>query len=455
MKVAFVASEAIPYKKTGGLADVVGALPFYLNKLGIKTSVFLPRYKGIKGSLIGNLQIDMKEKHNVQVYTEGNFYFIDYPKFFDRDGLYGTEKGDFSDNCERFTLFCKTVTQLIKRYGYDIVHCHDWQTGLIPLYMKLDNMDTKSIFTIHNLGYQGRFPSSKFPILGLPKEYFDPEGIEFYGDINFLKAGILYSDIVTTVSENYAREIQTSESGFGLDGVLNKRRNSLVGIINGIDYSLWNPENDSLIYQKYNNFNGKQKNKARLTEECNIDCERPLIGMVTRIADQKGFDIIIKAFDDFIDMGFSFLVLGFGDEHYHNKLKTFESIYPDKVSVNIKFDNKLAHRIYAGCDFFLMPSQYEPCGLGQLISLKYGTVPIVRKTGGLADTITDFDPDTLSGNGFVFREHSSKDLLKALSKSYEIYCNKDVFKRLSEKCMDCNFSWEESAKKYKQLYGSL
>ncbi len=455
MKVAFVASEAIPYKKTGGLADVVGTLPVHLNKLGIKTSLFLPRYKGIKGSFVRDIQIEMKEKYIVKVYAAGDVYFIDYPEFFKRDGLYGTEKGDYPDNCERFTLFCKAVTQLIKRGGYDIVHCHDWQTGLIPLYMKSDNIDTKRVFTIHNLGYQGRFPSSKFPILGLPKEYFNPEAIEFYGDINFLKAGILYSNIVTTVSGNYAKEIQTPELGFGLDGVLRKRSNNLIGIINGIDYNLWNPKTDDLIYHKYNDFNGKQKNKACLTEECNIDGRRPLIGMVSRIADQKGFDIIIKAFDDIIDMGFSFILLGFGDEHYHNKLKTFESIYPNKMSINIKFDNKLAHRIYAGSDFFLMPSQYEPCGLGQLISLKYGTVPIVRKTGGLADTITDFDPDTLSGNGFVFKQHSSTDLLKALSKSYEIYCNEDAFKILSEKCMDYNFSWEESAKKYKQLYESL
>lgn len=455
MKVAFVASEAIPYAKTGGLADVVGTLPIYLKKLGTKTSIFLPKYKGIRGSLVHNLQVDMKKKYNVQVYSEGDFYFIGYPEFFERDGLYGTEKGDFPDNCERFTLFCKAVTQLIKIDSYDIVHCHDWQTGLIPLYIKLSGIATKTVFTIHNLGYQGRFSDSKFPILGLPKEYFNPEGIEFYGDINFLKAGIVYSDIVTSVSENYAREIQTPELGFGLDGILKKRSNRLVGIINGIDYTLWNPKTDDLIYKKYNDFNGKQKNKNSLAEDCDIDGKPPLIGMVSRIADQKGFDIIVKAFDNIIDMGFSFILLGFGDEHYHKKLKTFEAIYPNRVSVNIKFDNKLAHRIYAGSDFFLMPSKYEPCGLGQLISLKYGTVPIVRKTGGLADTVVEFDPDTFSGNGFLFEEYSYHDLLKTLSKSYEVYCNKDSFKILSENCMNFNFSWGESAKKYKRLYASL
>ncbi len=455
MRVAFVASEAIPYAKTGGLADVVGTLPVHLKKLGVMTSLFLPKYKGIKGSLAQTIQIDNNDKYNVGVYTDGDFYFIDYPEFFERDGLYGTKEGDFPDNCERFTLFCKAVTQLIKKDRYDIVHCHDWQTGLIPLYIKLDNTDTKSIFTIHNLGYQGIFPSTKFQILGLENEYFNAEGIEFYGNINLLKAGIIYSDIVTTVSENYAKEIQTPELGFKLDGVLRKRSNRVIGIINGIDYNIWNPQTDDLIYQKYDNFNGKQKNKAGLTEECCMNLQRPLIGMVSRIADQKGFDIIVKVFDDIINMGYSFILLGFGEEEHHKKLKKFESIYPHKVSVNIKFDNKLAHRIYAGCDFFLMPSRYEPCGLGQLIGLKYGTVPIVRKTGGLADTITAFDPDTRTGNGFLFERYSGQDLLGVLSKGYETYCDKDSFRALSENCMNFNFSWEVSAKKYKQLYESL
>ncbi len=455
MKVAFVASEAIPYAKTGGLADVVGALPHYLKKLGISTAVFLPKYKGIKGSLVRTLHIEMKKRYEVSVRNDDDFYFIDYPQFFERDGLYGTEKGDFSDNCERFTLFCKAVTKLINEGGYDVVHCHDWQSGLIPLYLKLGNGQTKSVFTIHNLGYQGRFPGAKFPLLGLGDEYFNPEGIEFFGDINFLKTGIVYSDVATTVSENYAKEIQTSELGFGLDGVLRQKGKRLIGIINGIDYTSWNPQTDKLIYQKYHDFNGKQKNKVCLCTECHIDSRKPLIGMVSRIADQKGFDIILKAFNSIIDLGFSFILLGFGDEEYNKKLKYFENIYPHRVSVNIKFDNKLAHRIYAGSDFFLMPSRYEPCGLGQIISLKYGTVPIVRKTGGLADTITTFDPNTQSGNGFLFEKYSCQALLKALSKSHEAYCNRDSFKVLSENCMDYNFSWVESAKKYKRLYHSL
>lgn len=452
MKIAFIASEATPYAKTGGLADVVGALPISLRQLGLKVTVFLPRYKGIKGTLCDHISIAMGEKYDISVYKDDDFYFIDYPDFFNRDGLYGTEKGDFPDNCERFTLFSKVVSQLILKSSYDIVHCHDWQTGLIPLYLKLGKSRARSVLTIHNLGYQGRFPAQKFPILGLDNGYFTPSGIEYYGDINFLKAGILYSDVVTTVSENYAQEIQTPEMGFGLGGVLRTRQASLIGIVNGIDYDQWNPETDDLIYNKYADFSGKQKNRQRLMDECGLGGTRPLIGMVSRIAGQKGFDILVKAFDSIIDMGFNMIILGSGDESFQKKLTTFSTVHPQRVSVNIKFDNKLAHRIYAGSDFFLMPSRYEPCGLGQLISLRYGTIPIVRHTGGLADTITDYDPVSAKGNGFIFTEYSSKHLVTALSRSMMIYNCRDAFEKLSEKCMTINFSWGESAKKYVQLY---
>jgi starch synthase len=455
MRVVFVASEAIPYAKTGGLADVVGTLPLHLKKIGIETTVIIPRYKTIQGSLVEEFQIEMGKTFNVRVYKNKDFIFIDYPEFFERDGIYGTKKGDFPDNCERFTLFCKAVTHLLKNGDYDIVHCHDWQSGLIPLYIKLQGIKSKTVFTIHNLGYQGRFPGSKFSILGIPDSYFRPQGIEFHGDINFLQTGILFSDILTTVSENYSREIQKPELGFQLDGIIRDRSEHLVGIINGIDYSVWNPEVDDLIYEKYGDFVGKHKNKLHLTEECNIDEKRPLIGMVSRIAEQKGFDIVIKVFDEMIDTGFSFILLGSGDVHYYEKLKKFESIYPDKVSVNIKFDEKLAHRIYAGSDFFLMPSRYEPCGLGQLISLKYGTVPIVHKTGGLADTVQEFVPEALTGNGFLFNKYSSREFLDALDRAYKAYIDQDSFKILSQNCMNYNYSWEESAKKYRKLYESF
>ncbi len=455
MNIAYVASEATPYAKTGGLADVVGSLPKYLNTMGIKTRTFLPKYKGIKGSLSRKLSIDMHGLYNIKVFKEGDVYFIDYPEFFERDFLYGTENGDYPDNCERFTLFCKTVAQLLADDDCDIVHCHDWQSAMIPLYLQLKRTKIKSVFTIHNIGYQGKFPGSQFPILGIDEKYFNPEGVEFYGDINFLKAGILYSDIVTTVSENYAKEIQTPAFGFGLDGVLKERSDDVFGIINGIDYNIWNPQSDNFIYEKYNDFTGKMENKMLLTKELNIDPKRPLIGMVSRMAQQKGFDILVKAFDKIVKMNFNFVLLGFGEDNYHIIFKKFEESYPNWVSMNIKFDNKLAHRIYAGSDFFLMPSMYEPCGLGQLISLKYGTVPIVRKIGGLADTVEEFNPETRLGNGFLFEKYSPEDLINTLTRARAIYNDHDTFKVLSETCMGLDFSWKESAKKYEKLYESI
>ena len=455
MKTLFVASEAVPHAKTGGLADVVGALPRHLNNLGVETHILMPRYKGVNGSRETEIIVEMKEPCKLGIFKQDNFIFVDSPKLFDREGLYGDEKGDYSDNCERFALFCKAAMKHIEVSDYDIVHCHDWQSGLVPLYMKHSRKSAKSIFTIHNLGYQGKFPKGKFPLLGLEKSYFTPEGIEFYGDINFLKAGIVFSDVVTTVSETYAREIQSPELGFGLDGVLRSRAQDLHGIINGIDYSQWNPESDELIYEEYSDFSGKQANKEGICRDCCLDQRRPLIGMVSRIAGQKGFDILVCAMEEIMEMGYSMIILGYGEESYHKKLQKLENIFHGRLSVNIKFDNRLAHRIYAASDFFLMPSMYEPCGLGQLISLRYGTVPIVRKTGGLADTVSEFNRTDKSGNGFLFSEYKGQALLLAARKAREIYNDRDLFRELSENCMRYNFSWAESAKKYKKLYESL
>ncbi len=455
MNVLFVASEALPFAKTGGLADVIGALPVFLKKLGVGVKVLMPRYRGIEGSFSERLTIDVGKTIEVGICEKEGFLFVDHPPFYDRDGLYGTAQGDYEDNCERYTLFCKAAVEIARRNDIDIVHCHDWQTGMIPLYLNNQKSEVKTVFTIHNLGYQGRFPSRKFDLLGVDKGYFTPGGIEYYGDINFLKAGIVYADRVTTVSENYALEIQTPELGFGLDGVLCQRKNDLSGIINGIDYEVWNPARDALIPESYTDFAGKQNNKICFSQECNLRCDHPVIGMVSRIADQKGFDLIIKIFDDIMKLGFNFILLGVGDEAYHRKLKQFEQVYPARVSINLKFDEKLAHRIYAGSDFFLMPSRYEPCGLGQLISLKYGTVPIVRRTGGLADTVAEFDPGGQTGNGFLFRPYTPDALLDALSRAYQSFTNSDAFASLSERCMQYDFSWDESAKKYKRLYESI
>jgi len=452
MKVAFVTSEAVPYAKTGGLADVVGTLPVYLKQLGIETNIIMPMYKGIRAEKIMELNIDFDGQKRVGVYKNNSAYFIDYAEYFLRDGLYSSPSGDYPDNCERFTLFARSVIALLEKVKFDIVHCHDWQTGLIPLYIKRIGLTTRTIFTIHNLGYQGKFPKEKFPILGLEYEYFTPEGIEFYGDINFLKAGILYGDIITTVSPTYAREIQTKEYGFGLEGVLTKVNYKLYGILNGIDYQIWNPEKDTLIYEPYIDFKGKQKNKLELTNECFLDYKKPLIGMVSRIAGQKGFDILVKGLDDIIALNYNFVLLGFGEEYYCKKLKKFGNAYPGQVSVNIKFNEMIAHRIYAGSDFFLMPSRYEPCGLGQMISLKYGTVPIVHKTGGLTDTVIQFNPVDFSGNGFLFETYSAEALINTLKTAYWVYLQKEIFEKLSENCMRYNFSWKRLAGEYKKLY---
>lgn len=455
MKAVFVASEAVPHAKTGGLADVVGALPEYLERLDIQTTVIMPCYKGIRGIKGKHVNVTMQGSHKVEILGLDNYLFVDYPQYFDREGLYGDANGDYSDNCERFTLFCRAASKIIEQGAYDIVHCHDWQSGLVPLYMKLSKVRSKSVFTIHNLGYQGKFPRTKFPLLGIEERYFSPQGLEFYGDINFLKAGIVYGDKVTTVSPNYAQEIQTQELGFGLDGVLRTRALDLHGIINGIDYRQWKPESDDLVYEKYNSYEGKMHNKSRLCADHCLDAKKPLIGMVSRIASQKGFDILVCAMDEIMKLGYNMIILGFGDESYHNKLRQLQNVYHNRLSVNIRFDDRLAHRIYAGSDFFLMPSMYEPCGLGQLISLRYGTVPIVRKTGGLADTVVDFDRDSMSGNGFLFTAYKGEALVSAVARARRIFDEPEIFEELSRMCMEYDYSWGKSASEYGELYRTL
>lgn len=455
MKVIFVASESVPHAKTGGLADVVGALPHSLAKAGIDAQIILPRYKGLGGKKEWSAQLKMDGNHCVDYYRQDNFIFVDHPDFYRRDGLYGDSSGDFIDNCERFTFFCKAAMLAIERGSYDIVHCHDWQSGLVPLYMKVKPLKARSIFTIHNLGYQGKFPTDKFPILGVDRKHFSSAGLEFYGDISFLKAGIVYADSVTTVSPNYAREIQTPDLGFGLDGVLRTRAKDLHGILNGIDYGQWDPGSDGFLYEQYTDFEGKKRNKTRLCSDHSLDPDRPLIGIVSRIAGQKGFDILLCALDEIINMGYNMIILGYGEESYHHKLNRLQDVYHGRLCVNIKFDNKLAHRIYAGSDFFLMPSKYEPCGLGQLISLRYGTVPIVRSTGGLADTVFEFDSNTSRGNGFLFTEYSGKALVSAAQTAYVVFKQPSIYRTLSENCMKYDFSWKESARKYARLYTRL
>jgi len=463
MRVVFCSSEVVPFAKTGGLADVCGALPMALEKIGVETVVILPRYQCI----------DVKE-HNltklnneVSVGTIGKniqVYFIEHEGLFDRNGLYGDASGDYEDNLDRFQFFCLKALELLKQLNIsvDIVHCHDWQTSLIPVYLKTMFAEDefysriKSVLTIHNLAYQGLFTKEEYPKVDLPKKYFASDGFEFYEKINLLKAGILFSDFITTVSPEYAKEIQTEKMGCGLSDVLGKKKESFVGILNGVDYNIWNPETDALIENQFcaKEINGKLKNKQSLQERAKLSQKDdvPVIGFVGRLDYQKGIDIIAEAMETIMTQNVQVILLGLGEEKYQNILRDLGSRYPEKLACFLKFDEELAHLIYAGSDMFLMPSRYEPCGLSQMISLMYGTIPVVFKTGGLVDTIRSYDDSSGKGNGFVFEHYSAKSLADIVKKAVSVYRDSSVFSGLVEKAFTYDFSWDKSAKEYQEMY---
>lgn len=462
MKILFCSSEVIPFAKTGGLADVSGALPLALEKLGAEVRVVMPKYRTVTSykSHVTSLKSKVlytKIGKNIPV------YFIENNKYFNRQGLYGDRGSDYPDNLERFSFFCKEVLHLIRKLNFkvDIIHCNDWQTALIPVYLKTAYRDlgffqgVNTMLTIHNLGYQGLFPKEEFPTLGLDWSLFNMEALEFYGKINFLKGGIVFTDLITTVSSTYSREIQTQEFGCGLEGILLKRQADLYGIINGLDNDVWNPRKDKLIPKTYSSSKREDKkiNKRQLQVEQGLESKGdvPLIGMVGRLADQKGLDLLAKIINDILQLDVQFILLGTGDEKYHIMFKKIKERYPN-ASINLKYDGVLARKIYAGSDMFLMPSRYEPCGLGQLISLRYGTIPIVRKTGGLADTIFDYSSDSLNGNGFTFSEYDSGKLLDAIKRALSVYKDKKAWGKLVKRGMEYDFSWDQSAKKYLELY---
>ncbi len=428
--------------------------------------IFLPYYQCVR-----ELGLDVVRIHDeVLLARLGNdikVYLIENKKYFDRSGLYGDDNGDYPDNLERFSFFCLKVLELIKRFhpDLDIVHCHDWQAALIPAYLAFkfyideDLKKMMTIFTIHNLAYQGVFPVKEFAKLDLPRSVLTPEGIEFYGKVNLLKAGIIYSRMVTTVSENYAKEIQTAVFGCGLEGVLKNRKEGIVGILNGIDQSIWNPRTDSLIAQNYDGYDpsAKQLNKKNLRATFNLPDEQdmPIFGFVARLSHQKGLDLILESLasgEITKNIKCQFVFLGLGDKTYVKELKKWASQCPRQVGVSFEFSEKTAHQIYAGSDFFLMPSVFEPCGLSQMISLRYGTIPVVHAVGGLKDTIQDVKTD---GNGIVFEEHSVRGFTSALRRAIKIYQQKELFQQLVKKAAGHDFSWERSAQKYEQLYASL
>jgi starch synthase len=444
MKVAFCASEVVPFAKTGGLADVAAALPVALNREGIEVIVIMPRYRGIK---TGSAKIAGKVK----------VYFIEEERYFNRGGLYGNAGQDYADNLERFSFYCREALALLKEINYkpDWLHLNDWQAALIAVYLKStyagDDFfsSSRTLLTIHNIGYQGVFPKEEFPALRLRDELFNVDGLEFYGRINLLKAGIIFSDLINTVSPTYAKEILTDKFGFGLEGVLKRRRSSFSGILNGLDYATWNPNSDKYIAAPFcaGNIKGKETDREDLRRSLGlaVNKDKPLIGIVSRLAEQKGFDLLAEAIDDICGLGCQVALLGVGDAKYHSIFREIGLRHKASVSVNPEFNEPLAHKIYAGSDIFLMPSCYEPCGLGQMIALRYGSIPVVFKTGGLADTVN-------SKNGFVFDVYSKDALVKAVKKAAMAYADKGKWLKLVEAGLRSDFSWSRSAKEYIKIY---
>ena len=480
MKVAFISSEAVPFAKTGGLADVAGALPKALEKLGCEVKLFIPKYlriDEIKHRLhynweIGEIKIKINDEiRSVHLHqgkipgTNIEVNLIDCPYYFFRNSIYT----DDIDEDERFILFSKGIIEVLHKLNWapDIMHCNDWQTGLIPLFIK-DNYkgyktynNTATLFTIHNIGYQGNFPKTTLINADIDPKYFLPGGpVEFYGNVSFIKAGIIFADIINTVSNTYAKEILTTEYGAGLEGVLKNRKEDIYGILNGIDYSIWNPEHDSLIPFQYSasNLSDKLKNKKFLLEHLKLpfDEKVPLVGIVSRMVSQKGFDIFSEVINDLMKMKIQWVILGNGQLEYEDLFQSLASKFPEKISVYIGFNNELSHLIEAGSDIFLMPSLYEPCGLNQMFSLRYGTVPVVRKVGGLADTVHDWNQlkakGKETGTGFTFIKYNGKELLKAFRRAVKAFNDERTWRKIQVNGMKKDYSWEHAAKEYMNLY---
>ncbi|MBU3190344.1 glycogen synthase GlgA [Clostridium bowmanii] len=475
MKILFVASEAYPFIKTGGLGDVAYALPKALRKMGIDARVIIPKYSGIPLSFRNCMEtvasftvpVGWRSQYcGLQhlTYDEIPYYFIDNEYYFERPEIYGCY-----DDGERYSYFSKAILESIKYMGDfvpDIIHCNDWHCGIVPALLKDNYKDDemyskiKSVFTIHNLKYQGVFPKEILgELLNLNYGYNSDDALKFYDAVSFMKGGIVFADAVTTVSETYAKEIQTPFYGEGLDGLLRSQSDKLYGIVNGIDYELYDPKVDKKILYNYDYETRKQKTKNKLKLQCElcftVNEDIPMIGIVTRLVKQKGLDLIVEKLQELLSLPIQIVLLGNGDEYYEDIFKYYASIYPSRISTNIIFDEVLAQKIYAASDMFLMPSLFEPCGIGQLIALKYGSIPIVRETGGLKDTITPYNKYTGTGNGFSFTNYSSDDLLEAIDRALDLYKDKDSWNKLVRNAMNSNNSWENSAENYMDLYSNL
>lgn len=472
MRILFVASEGLPYSKTGGLADVVEALPKALVALGHEVAVVLPRYRGTKAAtaVMPSVTVPLGTRLRFPAVADGavlhgvRYFFVDDPEYFDRDGIYGNAAGDFPDNPERYSELCRTAIEIAKHvWPADVLHCHDWQTALLPVLLRTSYSDDPIakdlpvVFTIHNMGYHGLFGPDALERAGIPRAVFHPGGLEFFGNVNILKGGLVFSDYLTTVSPTYAKEICTPEYGYGLDGVARARGDRLVGILNGVDYSAWNPEKDKLIAMKYSakDLSGKQVCKQDLLETFGLARENaawPLIGIVSRFADQKGFDLIAERAHELMRLELTLAVLGTGERKYEELFRALAAAYPGRAGVKIAYDNTLAHKIEAGADLFLMPSRYEPCGLNQIYSMKYGTVPVVRATGGLEDSVEQFDLEHGTGTGFKFAEYSSGAMLHAVRQALQHFVDEGIWRRIQLNGMAKDFSWKEPATEYVKVY---
>ncbi|RJQ39591.1 MAG: glycogen synthase GlgA [Dehalococcoidia bacterium] len=476
LRVAIASPEIAPFAKTGGLGDVLGALPKALAKLGLKVSLIMPAYRRILQSEV-TLE-DSGVRFTVPVYSRNEeatlltakmggipVYLVRADRYFDRDHLYGDAAGDYPDNAERFAFFSRAILEVLKLVRPAILHANDWQSAPAVVFLKTQPefysglSSVRTVLTVHNPGYQGIFESRDLLLLNLDDRLTIPRYLEFYGKINFLKGGLVLADKITTVSPSYAEEIKTEEQGFGLDGIFRERAGSLSGILNGADYDVWNPETDRLIAQNYSlgSLGGKQTCKTDLQRVFKLgeNPDMPLVGMVARLSAQKGFDLLEEAIDRLFSRKLQFVLLGTGDKRYQDFFSKALAKYPGKAGIGVCFDETLAHKVIAGADFFLMPSRYEPGGLTQLYSLKYGTIPIVRAVGGLKDSIRDFSPSDGSGNGIVFTGYDAPSLIAAVDRALALFGDKENRQALIKNAMAADFSWENAARAYRELYRSL
>lgn len=473
LKVLFVSSEVSPYAKSGGLGDVAGSLPKALQAEGVDVRVVFPKYRTIKDEFLSSckyitsfdVSLDWRTQ-KADIFTiRGDVptYMIGNDFYFGRAGYYG-----YGDDNERFAFFCKAAIEFLDFVDFvpDVIHCNDWQTGPMCLYIKdvyskiTYFSKIKTLYTIHNLQYQGMFPRDTLRMMGLDENYyFTNDKLEYYNMASFMKAGLLYSDAISTVSTTYAYEVQTPQYGYGLDGVLRCRADKLYGIVNGIDYELNNPATSKKIYANFDadNMAGKAENKRQLQAELGLPQrdDVPVLSIISRLADQKGINLVLQAAHELLSKDVQLVILGTGEYHYENMFRDLQYRYPDKVSANILFDDTLAQKIYAASDMFLMPSLFEPCGLGQLFSMSYGTVPVTRTTGGLVDTVQHFDPETGLGNGFQFQDYDAGGLMWAINQALTVYYDKEKWNQVVQNAIRTRFSWNDSAKKYIELYKSL